>query len=87
MLFYLGFILLMKSNLVEYKFTDRTINIILWTFFGLFILNTVGNIFAKTNFEKLFAILTALLALLIWNILKHKKTRNRVSCCATLLKK
>lgn len=73
---FLSWILLMKSNLVDYKFTDRTINVILWTFFGLFILNTVGNIFAKTNFEKLFAILTALLALLIWNILKHKKTPN-----------
>jgi hypothetical protein len=34
----------------------------------------VGNIFAKSNFEKFFAILTALFAILIWNILKPSKT-------------
>jgi hypothetical protein len=56
---------------------NNTVNIILWVFFGLFIVNTVGNIFAKTNFEKLFAILTGLSAILIWNIIKHKNTKNR----------
>ena len=74
---FLSWLLLMKGEFVKFKFTRNTVNIILWIFFGLFILNTVGNIFAKTNFEKLFAILTGLSAILIWNIIKHKKTTNR----------
>ena len=71
---FLSWILLMKIDLVKFKFSTKTINVILWFFFGLFILNTVGNIFAKSNFEKFFAILTALFTILIWNILKPSKT-------------
>lgn len=74
---FLSWLLLMKGEFVQFKFPDNTVNLILWIFFGLFILNTVGNIFAKTNFEKLFALLTGLSALLIWNILKHKKITTR----------
>ena len=74
---FLSWVLLMKGEFVQFKFPDNIVNLILWIFFGLFILNTVGNIFAKTNFEKLFALLTGLSAILIWNILKHKKTTNR----------
>lgn len=70
---FLSWILFMKGNLTKFKFSNKTINIILWIFFGLFVLNTIGNIFAKTNFEKLFAILTGLSAILIWNIIKQEK--------------
>ncbi len=73
---FLSWILLMKGDYVQFKFSKKTINIILWIFFGIFILNTIGNIFAKTNFEKLFAIITALSAFLIWNIEKNIKTTN-----------
>lgn len=75
---FLCWILLMKGGFVQYKFSEKAIKIILWTFFVLFVLNTVGNIFAKTNFEKLFAILTGLFATLIWNILRQKKTSQGV---------
>jgi hypothetical protein len=74
---FLSWLLLMKGEFVQFKFPNKTINLILWIFFALFILNTVGNLFAKTNFEKLFALITGLSAILIWNILKHKKTTNR----------
>ena len=74
---FLSWVLLMKGEFVQFKFQNNTVNLILWIFFGLFILNTVGNIFAKTNFEKSFDLLTGLSAILIWNILKHKKTTNR----------
>jgi uncharacterized membrane protein len=53
---FLSWILLMKGNFVKFKFSENAVKIILWTFFGLFILNTIGNIFAKTSFEKFFAI-------------------------------
>lgn len=73
---FLSWILLMKGDFVKFKFSIKTVNIILWIFFGLFVLNTFGNIFAKTNFEKFFALLTGLSAILIWKIIKQKKTTN-----------
>jgi hypothetical protein len=74
---FLFIILLMKGNIIEYKLSDKVITIILWIFFAIFILNTIGNIFAKTTFEQLFSILTGLSAILIWNIVKKKNTTNR----------
>ena len=71
---FLGLVLLMKGDYVKFRFKNKTTNIILWTFLAIFLLNTVGNIFAKTNFEKLFAIVTFLFAILIWTILKNKPT-------------
>lgn len=69
---FLGFILLMKGNYIKFQFKKKTIDIILWIFLALFVLNTIGNIFAKTTFEKLFAVLTFISAILIWKILKPK---------------
>ena len=74
---FLGSILLMKGNLIKYKFSAKVVNTILWVFFAIFILNTIGNLFAITTFEKLFSILTGILALLLWKILMQKKTTNR----------
>jgi len=70
---FLGFVLLMKSGFIKCYFKQSIINLILWLFLVLFILNTVGNLFAKTNFEKLFSILTLISAVLIWIILKGKR--------------
>ena len=74
---FLSWILLMEGNFIKFKFSSKTIHIILWVFFGLFVLNTIGNIFSKTNFEKFFAVLTGLSAILIWNIKQQEKTTNR----------
>jgi len=73
---FLSWILLMKGYLVKYKFPNQIVNIILWIFFAIFILNTIGNIFAKTVFEKLFAFLTGFFSILLWIILMKKKTTN-----------
>ena len=74
---FLSIILLMKGNIIEYKLSDKVINMILWIFFVIFVQNTIGNIFAKTTFEQLFSILTGLSAVLIWNIVKKINTTNR----------
>ena len=66
----LGWVVLMKCDLVRFKFSSRIVNTILWVFFVLFILNTVGNIVAVSNLEKSFAVLTALSAFLIWKIIR-----------------
>ncbi len=65
-------ILLMKGNFVKYKFSNKILNIILWLFFAIFIIGTIGNIFAITFFEKFFALITGLFALLLWKIITEK---------------
>lgn len=72
---FLFWVVLMKAKLVKYQFPIKAINIILWIFLVIFILNTIGNFFAKTYFEKFFAIFTGLSAVLIWKILSPKTTK------------
>lgn len=71
---FLSWVLLMKGAFVKRLFSDRVLNIILWVFFAVFILNTIGNILAKTDFEKFFAILTGLFAVWIWKIIMGKNS-------------
>jgi hypothetical protein len=62
------FILLQKGEYIRYVMGRKTVNIILWIFFVLFTLITIGNLFAETNFEKYFTLLTLLSSVLIWLI-------------------
>jgi hypothetical protein len=62
--------LLMKGDFVTYKFPVKVIHIILWIFVVVFTLNTIGNIFAKTIFEKAFTLLTLGSALAIGFVLR-----------------
>lgn len=66
-------VLLIKKRGITCYTNENLVDIILWFFLVLFILNTIGNLFAETNFEKLFSILTLISAILIWVILKNKK--------------
>lgn len=66
-------ILLMKGSYLKFQINKKIINIVLWIFFFIFILNTIGNVLANTTFEKLFSILTLISSLLIWNILMKKE--------------
>ncbi|MDZ4840397.1 MAG: hypothetical protein SGJ04_10370 [Bacteroidota bacterium] len=68
------FALLLKGNYIKLNINAKIVNAVLWFFFMVFILNTIGNLFAATVFEKLFSILTLLLAALIRNILKRKNS-------------
>ena len=70
-----GFVLLMKGGYVKPYLNQRLINIILWIFLILFALNTIGNILAKTNFERSFAVLTLVFSILIWMILRNKEVK------------
>lgn len=70
---FLGLLLLMKADWIKFKFKEKATDFMLWIFLALFVLNTVGNIFAKTNFEKWFAVLTFVFAILIWTVLKKKR--------------
>ncbi|MGB3948032.1 MAG: hypothetical protein WBM13_08605 [Bacteroidia bacterium] len=73
--FFLLFILSIKGNYLKIKASNKLIRIVLWLFVVLFSLNTIGNLFAKTLIEKMFTIVTALLAVLIFIVLKDKEER------------
>src|SRR5690606_11314053 len=73
---FLGLILLMKGNYIRFQLPERRINLVLWIFVGLFTLNTLGNLFAKTYFEKSFAVLTLFFAVLLWIIIRQSDTDN-----------
>lgn len=75
---FLGFVLLMKGGYIKSYLRQNIINIILWIFLLLFILNTIGNFFAKTDFEKFFAIITMIFALLIGIIIKNKSSNDNL---------
>lgn len=64
------YILAQKGKFVKAVFSDKTLSVVLWIFFGLFVLNTIGNIFAQTTFEKWFSLVTLLNAFLLWRVNK-----------------
>ena len=68
------FILLQKAEYIHSFMGKKIVTLILWIFFTIFVLNTIGNLFAETNFEKFFTILTLTNAILIWKI--NKKLPN-----------
>ena len=68
-------ILLIKGKYLRAFISIKIVNITLWVFFILFGLNTIGNILAKTNFEKFFTLLTLALSILIWIILRKEKNK------------
>lgn len=68
--FFFIYVLLQKGHFIKAVFSPRALTLILWVFFALFTLNTVGNLFAKTTFERGFTVLTLLNALLLWQINK-----------------
>ena len=69
----LGTILLIKGNYIKQIIRLGVVNVILWIFLILFGLNTIGNLFAETIFEKSLSILTLALSILIWIVLKDKE--------------
>lgn len=68
-------VILLKGGYLKFQLHRKIVNTVLWVFFFVFILNTIGNILSDTNFEKSLSILTLILAVLIWNILKEKDLR------------
>jgi len=73
---FLIIVLFLKMKIINHRFSDKFLNNILWVFLTIFLLNTIGNLFAKTNFEKYFSILTLVFALLIWIVVKRDKRDN-----------
>jgi len=72
---FLCFILFIKGKFIREFLSMKIVNISLWIFVIIFGLNTVGNILAKTNFEKFFTLVTLTSAILLWIILRKDKNR------------
>jgi hypothetical protein len=70
---FLSLVLCMNGDYISYKFSDKFITVVLWFFVILFAANTLGNLFAKTNLEKTFALLTLISSFLLWQIVRSKK--------------
>ncbi len=68
-LLFFGWLLMMKGGYIQRKINDKIIHVLLWLFFILFLLNTIGNLFAKTAFEKSLSLLTLFFAALLLRIL------------------
>jgi len=73
---FLGLVLFIKDERLPALIPMKVINIILWVFLILFGLNTIGNIFAKTLFEKILAIVTLSFSYLIFIIFRNAKNEN-----------
>jgi hypothetical protein len=73
---FLAWIILMKANYITKLFSDKVLNIILWIFFFLFLLNTIGNVFAKTLAEKLFSFVTLAFSYFIWKVIQKETTKS-----------
>jgi hypothetical protein len=70
---FLGLVLLIKGEYVKPIIPSKIVNVILWIFLILFGLNTIGNLVAKTTFEKSFALVTLASSILIWIILSRSR--------------
>lgn len=66
-------VLLMKGEFIKPLLSAKVIHIILWIFVVIFTMNTIGNLFAKTNLEKAFTVITLSFSILIALILKSKR--------------
>lgn len=70
-------VLLLKGNYIKSKIPVKLLNIVLWIFVAIFALNTIGNLFAKTDFELyVFTPLTFISALLCLRILIKDKQQS-----------
>lgn len=67
---FLLFLLARRGRWLRAPFSDRLVKILLWMYVGIFTLNTVGNLFAKTAIERWLSVLTLLLAVLIGWLLR-----------------
>ena len=65
---------LLKSKYIQNTFSSKILNGIIWFFVFLFGLNTIGNLFAKSNFELyFFTTLTFISTLLCLRIVIEKE--------------
>jgi hypothetical protein len=71
---YLTVVLMIKGSFIRPFLSPKVVNFSLWAFLVLFILNTVGNVLSKSATEQLFALLTMVMSVSLWTVLKKQDT-------------
>jgi len=69
---FIAVLLLIKGKYLSSFIPMKVVNILLWAFFFIFCMNSLGNMFAETLFEMSLSLLTLIFTYLIWVILKKK---------------
>lgn len=70
-------VFVIKANYLKWNVPVRFLNGFIWFIFFLFSLNTIGNLFAATNFEKfVFTPMTFILAILCLRIVREKEVNS-----------
>jgi hypothetical protein len=62
-----------KKRTIQQGQRNRVVDVFIWIFFFYFLLNTLGNLLAKSTIEKAFALLTLAVAAIIWIVMKTKE--------------
>jgi hypothetical protein len=70
------FLLLIRSKLLNIPKLTGITSIAMWVVFAFFLLNTIGNALAATTLERMFAIVSGVLALLFLRIAIEKEGDN-----------
>ena len=68
-------ILILKYNFLQKRKNNRVIDILIWVFVWLFILNTIGNVFAKSMIELVLGTLVTLASAILCFIIVRKKSK------------
>ncbi|MCU0438830.1 MAG: hypothetical protein MUC49_13100 [Raineya sp.] len=71
-----SFVVLVHAGKIKMPRLRGFATIVLWILVVLFVLNTAGNIVAKTTFEKFFTIVTAISAILCLRMAIEKPSQN-----------
>ena len=67
-------VILLESRILLWKVKDSVLHHALWTMFGLFLINTVANLFSDNTLEKMiFTPVTLLLAALTFVLIRARK--------------
>ena len=72
---YLTLVLMIKGSFMRPILSAKAVTVSLWLFLVLFVLNTVGNVLAKSAAEQVFALLTMVMSVLLWTVLKKQDTQ------------
>lgn len=63
-----------EAGYIRQIIPQKAMTILLWGLFGLFVANTIANLFSVTNFEKIvFTPLTFVFALFTYRIIAHRQ--------------
>jgi RsiW-degrading membrane proteinase PrsW (M82 family) len=68
-------ILILKYNFLQRRKNNRVIDMLIWVFVWLFILNTMGNLFAKSMIELVLGTLVTLASAILCFIIVRKKSK------------